>query len=348
MARIRGVSLLRGKEHVDTTLLIEHAAGHCESREQFRSVLDDESRGVFQGKIVVQAARAEDRRQDDDARAAAVGRGGSRQQAGTGNLRRRRGLRPRRHHVGAQRNAQILSDVARHSGQGGRGAADPGLHRRDDRGNRARRHPRGADVCRRCDGWGRGDDHASGGQQRLLRRRQNPRGFSGAGDAGLWQAAGLSRQRRLGAEAESRARPHAQGLYRAIRQCASRPALSRQRGDRGLRGRARDRAALHQCRAQGRDHLHPQRHRGDQSGRLYVRARAHQAGRRNRALDHGAPFQHRALAFPARAPGRGDQMGADRRRGQFPHRRIREAARRRAPRWWRSRRCRTRSAPWCR
>lgn len=51
---IRGVSLLRGKEHVDTTLLIEHAVGHCESREQFKTVLDDESHGVFQGKIVVQ------------------------------------------------------------------------------------------------------------------------------------------------------------------------------------------------------------------------------------------------------------------------------------------------------
>ena len=51
---IRGVSLLRGKEHVDTTLLIDHAKGHCESREQFRSVLDGESHGVFQGKIVVE------------------------------------------------------------------------------------------------------------------------------------------------------------------------------------------------------------------------------------------------------------------------------------------------------
>ncbi len=50
---IRGVSLERGKEHVDTTLLIEHAAAHCNSREQFKAVLDDESHGVFQGKIVV-------------------------------------------------------------------------------------------------------------------------------------------------------------------------------------------------------------------------------------------------------------------------------------------------------
>jgi len=51
---MRGVSLLKGKEHVDTTLLIDHAKGHCESREQFKSVLDDESRAIFQGKIVVQ------------------------------------------------------------------------------------------------------------------------------------------------------------------------------------------------------------------------------------------------------------------------------------------------------
>ena len=53
-AGIRGVGLLKGKEHVDTTLLIEHAKGHCGSREQFKTVLDDESHGVFQGKIVVQ------------------------------------------------------------------------------------------------------------------------------------------------------------------------------------------------------------------------------------------------------------------------------------------------------
>jgi Fe-S cluster assembly protein SufD len=52
-AGIRGVSLLRGKQHADTTLLIEHAAGYCESREQFRSVLDEQAHGVFQGKIVV-------------------------------------------------------------------------------------------------------------------------------------------------------------------------------------------------------------------------------------------------------------------------------------------------------
>jgi Fe-S cluster assembly protein SufD len=33
--------------------MIDHAVGGCESREQFKSVLDGESHGVFQGKIVV-------------------------------------------------------------------------------------------------------------------------------------------------------------------------------------------------------------------------------------------------------------------------------------------------------
>ncbi|MDB5599993.1 MAG: FeS assembly protein SufD [Xanthobacteraceae bacterium] len=52
-AGIRGASLLRGKQHADTTLVIDHAQGGCESRELFKSVLDDEARGVFQGKIIV-------------------------------------------------------------------------------------------------------------------------------------------------------------------------------------------------------------------------------------------------------------------------------------------------------
>lgn len=50
---LRGVNLLRGEEHVDNTLLIEHVAGHCAGREQFKAVLDGESHSVFQGKIVV-------------------------------------------------------------------------------------------------------------------------------------------------------------------------------------------------------------------------------------------------------------------------------------------------------
>ena len=82
--------------------------------------------------------------------------------------------------------------------------------------------------------------HASGSEQRRLRRQPHPRGFPDPRHAGLRQAAGLSRQRRLGAEAEGGARPHPAGLHVGIRQRASRPALSRQCRDRRLRGRARE------------------------------------------------------------------------------------------------------------
>jgi Fe-S cluster assembly protein SufD len=52
-AALRGVSLLRGREHADTTLFVEHCATGCEGRENFRYILDDEAVGVFQGKIHV-------------------------------------------------------------------------------------------------------------------------------------------------------------------------------------------------------------------------------------------------------------------------------------------------------
>ena len=53
LAGLRGASLLKGKQHVDSTLVIDHKASGCQNREVFATVLDDESRGVFQGKIVV-------------------------------------------------------------------------------------------------------------------------------------------------------------------------------------------------------------------------------------------------------------------------------------------------------
>jgi Fe-S cluster assembly protein SufD len=52
---LRGANLLRSHQHSDTTLVLDHAVPGCNSREVFKSVLDDESRGVFQGKIIVRA-----------------------------------------------------------------------------------------------------------------------------------------------------------------------------------------------------------------------------------------------------------------------------------------------------
>ncbi|RTL86099.1 MAG: Fe-S cluster assembly protein SufD [Hyphomicrobiales bacterium] len=50
---LNGATLARGRQHVDTTLVVDHARPHGESRERFRSILDDQATGVFQGKIVV-------------------------------------------------------------------------------------------------------------------------------------------------------------------------------------------------------------------------------------------------------------------------------------------------------
>lgn len=51
---LSGSHLGRGNEHVDTTLVVDHAVPGCVSRELFKSVLDDKSRGIFQGKVIVQ------------------------------------------------------------------------------------------------------------------------------------------------------------------------------------------------------------------------------------------------------------------------------------------------------
>jgi Fe-S cluster assembly protein SufD len=53
VAGIRGASLLKGRQHADTTLIADHIARDCQSREVFKTVLDDEGHGVFQGRIIV-------------------------------------------------------------------------------------------------------------------------------------------------------------------------------------------------------------------------------------------------------------------------------------------------------
>ena len=53
VAGIRGATLIKGRQHADTTLVANHIARGCQSREVFKSVLDDEAHGVFQGRIVV-------------------------------------------------------------------------------------------------------------------------------------------------------------------------------------------------------------------------------------------------------------------------------------------------------
>jgi Fe-S cluster assembly protein SufD len=53
VAGIRGATLIRDRQHADTTLVANHIARGCQSRQVFKTVLDDEAHGVFQGRIIV-------------------------------------------------------------------------------------------------------------------------------------------------------------------------------------------------------------------------------------------------------------------------------------------------------
>jgi len=50
---VSGACLMRGRQHSDTTLVVEHRVPSCVSRELFKVVLDDHARGIFQGKVIV-------------------------------------------------------------------------------------------------------------------------------------------------------------------------------------------------------------------------------------------------------------------------------------------------------
>ena len=50
---LNGAYLGRGKQQLDTTTLIDHAAPDCKSSEVYKGALDERSKGVFQGRIVV-------------------------------------------------------------------------------------------------------------------------------------------------------------------------------------------------------------------------------------------------------------------------------------------------------
>ncbi len=52
-AYIAGAYLLNGKQHADTCLVIDHKVPRCTSREMFKCVMDENARGIFQGKVIV-------------------------------------------------------------------------------------------------------------------------------------------------------------------------------------------------------------------------------------------------------------------------------------------------------
>ena len=50
---LSGSKILRDEQHCDTTILIEHLAPNCMSNQNYRNILNDRARGVFQGKVHV-------------------------------------------------------------------------------------------------------------------------------------------------------------------------------------------------------------------------------------------------------------------------------------------------------
>jgi Fe-S cluster assembly protein SufD len=50
---LNGLYLLTGNQLYDTHSLIDHAKPHCTSHEHYKGILDDNSRGVFNGKVIV-------------------------------------------------------------------------------------------------------------------------------------------------------------------------------------------------------------------------------------------------------------------------------------------------------
>jgi Fe-S cluster assembly protein SufD len=52
-AQVNGATMLAGSGHADTTLVVDHVVPGCQSRELFKTVVDGEATGVFQGKIIV-------------------------------------------------------------------------------------------------------------------------------------------------------------------------------------------------------------------------------------------------------------------------------------------------------
>jgi Fe-S cluster assembly protein SufD len=51
---LSGLSLIDGRRHADTTLVVNHVASHGESREFFKHIVADEGTGVYQGKVIVE------------------------------------------------------------------------------------------------------------------------------------------------------------------------------------------------------------------------------------------------------------------------------------------------------
>jgi Fe-S cluster assembly protein SufD len=50
---INGLYIGKGRQHMDNYMLVEHAKPHCNSRQFYNGILDEQAHGVFHGRIIV-------------------------------------------------------------------------------------------------------------------------------------------------------------------------------------------------------------------------------------------------------------------------------------------------------
>ncbi|MGB8704855.1 MAG: Fe-S cluster assembly protein SufD [Gillisia sp.] len=50
---LKGVTIIEGKQHVDHNTLVHHTAPNCESHQDYKGIYDENSTGVFNGRVIV-------------------------------------------------------------------------------------------------------------------------------------------------------------------------------------------------------------------------------------------------------------------------------------------------------
>ena len=295
-----GVNLLNGRQHADTTLFMDHAVPHCASREVFRAVADDRAHSVFQGRIIVRPhAQKTDAKMmtralllSDEAEAdnkpeleifaddVTCGHG-----ATTGALDesllfylRARGL--------SEKEAQALLI------QAFVGEAIESIVNDDLRELAIAAAQRWLEAT--------GMTHASGGSQMapydVARVREDFPALAmkvyGKPLVYLDNAASAQKPTAVLDRMTEAYKSEYANVHRGLHYLAN-AATEAYEG-----GRAKVAKFLN-AGAYRRDHLHPQRHRGDQPRGVVLGRAQHQGRRRDRDLHHGASLEHRALALPA-------------------------------------------------
>ncbi len=113
-ATLNGLYLTHGRQHVDNQLRVRHARPNCTSHQLYKGVLDDSSKAIFNGRIVVDpGAQKTDAKQSNRNLLLSATRTGPVEPTAR-DLRRRRSLHPRLHRRPARRGSRVLPSFQGH------------------------------------------------------------------------------------------------------------------------------------------------------------------------------------------------------------------------------------------